>query len=61
MCAIDDHDLFTGPGCSSLAYGAMQELGPFRVHSDGKTLYRNRYSWNNGIPIFNFEIRRKPL
>ncbi|XP_011008261.1 PREDICTED: serine carboxypeptidase-like 40 [Populus euphratica] len=36
-----------GPGCSSLAYGAMQELGPFRVHSNGKTLYRNRYSWNN--------------
>ncbi|KAB5520465.1 hypothetical protein DKX38_024784 [Salix brachista] len=33
----------TGPaGCSSLAYGAMQELGPFRVHRNGKTLYRNR-------------------
>ncbi|KAJ6315540.1 hypothetical protein OIU78_018922 [Salix suchowensis] len=32
-----------GPaGCSSLAYGAMQELGPFRVHRNGKTLYRNR-------------------
>ncbi|GFZ02649.1 serine carboxypeptidase-like 39 [Actinidia rufa] len=37
-----------GPGCSSLAYGAMQELGPFRVHSDGKTLYKNRFSWNHG-------------
>ncbi|KAL0387913.1 UNVERIFIED_CONTAM: Serine carboxypeptidase-like 40 [Sesamum radiatum] len=35
-----------GPGCSSLAYGAMQELGPFRVHSDGKTLYKNRFAWN---------------
>ncbi|PPS16740.1 hypothetical protein GOBAR_AA03838 [Gossypium barbadense] len=37
---------WNGPGCSSLAYGAMEELGPFRVHSNGKTLYRNRYSWN---------------
>ncbi|KAJ4843427.1 hypothetical protein Tsubulata_011685 [Turnera subulata] len=35
-----------GPGCSSLAYGALQELGPFRVHSDGKTLFKNKYSWN---------------
>ncbi|XP_030518776.1 serine carboxypeptidase-like 40 [Rhodamnia argentea] len=35
-----------GPGCSSLAYGAMQEHGPFRVHSDGKTLYRNKFAWN---------------
>ncbi|CDP16358.1 unnamed protein product [Coffea canephora] len=35
-----------GPGCSSLAYGAMQELGPFRVASDGKTLFKNQYAWN---------------
>ncbi|KAG6487816.1 hypothetical protein ZIOFF_056423 [Zingiber officinale] len=35
-----------GPGCSSLGYGAMEELGPFRVMSDGKTLYRNPYAWN---------------
>ncbi|XP_010279514.1 PREDICTED: serine carboxypeptidase-like 40 [Nelumbo nucifera] len=35
-----------GPGCSSFGYGAMVELGPFRVHSDGKTLYENHYSWN---------------
>ena len=43
----------TGPACSSLAYGAMQELGPFRVHSDGKTLYKNRFSWNQGKLSFS--------
>ncbi|CAN8253667.1 unnamed protein product [Cochlearia groenlandica] len=35
-----------GPGCSSLG-GAFMENGPFRTHSDGKTLYKNPYSWNN--------------
>ncbi|OQU89627.1 hypothetical protein SORBI_3002G229300 [Sorghum bicolor] len=36
-----------GPGCSSLGFGAMKELGPFRVNPDGKTLRRNKHSWNN--------------
>ncbi|THG09336.1 hypothetical protein TEA_008863 [Camellia sinensis var. sinensis] len=45
----------TGPGCSSLAYGAMQELGPFRVHSDGKTLYRNRFAWNKAANVLFLE------
>ncbi|KAK4437853.1 Polyadenylate-binding protein RBP47 [Sesamum alatum] len=35
-----------GPGCSSLAGGAMMELGPFRVNPDGKTLWHNEYAWN---------------
>ncbi|RCV12022.1 hypothetical protein SEVIR_2G244000v4 [Setaria viridis] len=35
-----------GPGCSSLGFGAMEELGPFRVNPDG-TLRRNKHSWNN--------------
>jgi len=48
---------FSGPGCSSLAYGAMQELGPFRVNSDGKTLHTNVFSWNRGIPKSNFSSR----
>jgi hypothetical protein len=43
---------FKGPGCSSLAYGAMEELGPFRVNSDGKTLHKNNYSWNYGINYY---------
>ncbi|KAI3744026.1 hypothetical protein L1987_57098 [Smallanthus sonchifolius] len=44
-----------GPGCSSLAYGAMQELGPFRVNSDGKTLYRNKFAWNNAANVLFVE------
>ncbi|KFK35499.1 hypothetical protein AALP_AA5G292700 [Arabis alpina] len=44
-----------GPGCSSLAYGALQEIGPFRVHSDGKTLFRNRYAWNNAANVLFLE------
>ncbi|KAL6604827.1 hypothetical protein ACP70R_042771 [Stipagrostis hirtigluma subsp. patula] len=33
--------------CSSLGIGAMQEIGPFRVNPDGKTLSRNNHAWNN--------------
>ncbi|KAK1415328.1 hypothetical protein QVD17_31107 [Tagetes erecta] len=35
-----------GPGCSSMI-GAMSELGPFRINSDGKTLFINDYAWSN--------------
>ncbi|GLT39688.1 hypothetical protein SLA2020_138660 [Shorea laevis] len=44
-----------GPGCSSLGYGAMEELGPFRVNSEGKTLYRNRFSWNKAANVLFLE------
>lgn len=36
-----------GPGCSSIAFGASEEIGPFRIRPDGKTLYSNPYAWNN--------------
>ncbi|KAG0503571.1 hypothetical protein HPP92_003643 [Vanilla planifolia] len=36
-----------GPGCSSIGGGAMMELGSFFVNKDGKTLYKNKYAWNN--------------
>ncbi|KAI9168750.1 hypothetical protein LWI28_001504 [Acer negundo] len=35
-----------GPGCSSIAYGAAQELGPFLVRSNGTELHLNKHSWN---------------
>jgi serine carboxypeptidase-like clade 2 len=36
-----------GPGCSSIAYGASEEIGPFHIKSEGKTLFLNPYAWNN--------------
>ncbi|KAL1833332.1 hypothetical protein ACET3Z_002983 [Daucus carota] len=44
-----------GPGCSSLGFGAMQELGPFRVYSDGKTLYKNPFAWNHAANVLFLE------
>ncbi|GER52353.1 serine carboxypeptidase-like protein [Striga asiatica] len=44
-----------GPGCSSMGYGAMSELGPFRVNSNGETLWPNKNSWNNGANVLFLE------
>ncbi|XP_078434913.1 serine carboxypeptidase-like 27 [Wolffia australiana] len=35
-----------GPGCSSIAYGASEEIGPFRIRSDGLGLFLNPFAWN---------------
>ncbi|XP_043703638.1 serine carboxypeptidase-like 25 [Telopea speciosissima] len=35
-----------GPGCSSIAYGASEEIGPFRIKKKGTGLYLNKFSWN---------------
>ncbi|XP_010531651.1 PREDICTED: serine carboxypeptidase-like 29, partial [Tarenaya hassleriana] len=51
--AVEDPDskplllwLNGGPGCSSIGYGLAEEIGPFHIKPDGKTLYLNPYSWN---------------
>ncbi|XP_010522153.1 PREDICTED: serine carboxypeptidase-like 35 [Tarenaya hassleriana] len=44
-----------GPGCSSIAYGAAQELGPFLVHSNGDKLTLNKYSWNKAANMLFLE------
>ncbi|KAK4477054.1 hypothetical protein RD792_016256 [Penstemon davidsonii] len=44
-----------GPGCSSIGSGAMTENGPFRVNPDGKTLWYNKYAWNNVANVLFLE------
>ncbi|KAI5082006.1 hypothetical protein GOP47_0001749 [Adiantum capillus-veneris] len=35
-----------GPGCSSIAYGAMEEIGPFKVLPNASGLSINTHAWN---------------
>ncbi|KAK7304135.1 hypothetical protein RJT34_15208 [Clitoria ternatea] len=35
-----------GPGCSSIAFGQSEEIGPFHIKADSQTVYLNPYSWN---------------
>ncbi|XP_043703637.1 serine carboxypeptidase-like 25 [Telopea speciosissima] len=35
-----------GPGCSSIAFGASEEIGPFKIKKNGTGLYLNKFSWN---------------
>ncbi|XP_072975427.1 serine carboxypeptidase-like 27 [Typha angustifolia] len=44
-----------GPGCSSIGYGASEELGPFRIGSDGQTLHLNGNSWNKAANLLFLE------
>ncbi|GJN00207.1 hypothetical protein PR202_ga17621 [Eleusine coracana subsp. coracana] len=42
-----------GPGCSSIGYGAMEELGPFQVQKGGIALNPN--SWNKDANLLFLE------
>ncbi|XP_014506694.2 serine carboxypeptidase 24 [Vigna radiata var. radiata] len=43
------------PGCSSVAYGASEEIGPFRVNKTGSSLYLNPDAWNKEANILFLE------
>ncbi|RWW25892.1 hypothetical protein GW17_00009749 [Ensete ventricosum] len=45
-----------GPGCSSIGLGLAEEVGPFHVNADGKSLYPNPYSWNQA---YNFACAKQ--
>ncbi|PON99377.1 Serine carboxypeptidase-like [Trema orientale] len=44
-----------GPGCSSVAYGASEEIGPFRINKTASSLYLNKYSWNREANLLFLE------
>ncbi|CAL9227483.1 unnamed protein product [Arabidopsis halleri] len=44
-----------GPGCSSIAYGASEEIGPFRINKTGSNLYLNKFSWNKDANLLFLE------
>ncbi|KAK1432916.1 hypothetical protein QVD17_09819 [Tagetes erecta] len=44
-----------GPGCSSVAYGASEEVGPFRINKGATGLHLNKFSWNNVANILFLE------
>ncbi|KAK6931735.1 Peptidase S10, serine carboxypeptidase [Dillenia turbinata] len=44
-----------GPGCSSIGYGAAEELGPFRPQKGKPELKFNKYSWNKAVNLLFVE------
>ncbi|XP_050230126.1 serine carboxypeptidase-like 31 isoform X2 [Mercurialis annua] len=44
-----------GPGCSSVGYGATQEIGPFLVDNEGHGLKYNPFSWNREANVLFLE------
>uniref|UniRef100_A0A0N4ZC93 Carboxypeptidase n=1 Tax=Parastrongyloides trichosuri TaxID=131310 RepID=A0A0N4ZC93_PARTI len=43
-----------GPGCSSFS-GGFEELGPYYINSDNKTLFENVYAWNQKANVLYLE------
>ncbi|XP_076917951.1 serine carboxypeptidase-like 34 [Bidens hawaiensis] len=44
-----------GPGCSSIGYGGMEELGPFVAEKDTFKLRLNNYAWNKAANLLFLE------
>ncbi|KAF6164818.1 hypothetical protein GIB67_017144 [Kingdonia uniflora] len=44
-----------GPGCSSIAYGAAEELGPFLTQKGVPELKFNEYTWNKAANLLFLE------
>lgn len=54
-----------GPGCSSVGYGAVVEIGPLLVSKNGEGLHFNTYSWNQGfdflVSLFPYYLLLLPI
>ncbi|KAF6166308.1 hypothetical protein GIB67_042381 [Kingdonia uniflora] len=46
---------YAGPGCSSIAYGAAEELGPFLTQKGVPELKFNEYTWNKAANLLFLE------
>ncbi|KAK1272985.1 Serine carboxypeptidase-like 34 [Acorus gramineus] len=44
-----------GPGCSSIGYGAMEELGPLLMHKGKPELRFNKHAWNREANLLFLE------
>ncbi|OVA12084.1 Peptidase S10 [Macleaya cordata] len=44
-----------GPGCSSVAYGAAQELGPFLIRNNRSEPTLNKFAWNKAANLLFLE------
>lgn len=55
----DLHNWTSGPGCSSIGYGAVEELGPFLTQKGAPALKFNKHSWNKGKAVkFQADLNR---
>nr|GMD35932.1 serine carboxypeptidase-like 34 [Ipomoea batatas] len=46
-----------GPGCSSVGYGLLEELGPFLSQKGKPELRFNNYSWNTAHDSYRFLLK----